>query len=111
MPTEQQQAATGTAPGNTAKLAPGTYGSHFTVNADGSILVAPGAYPDDVLAFVLGCSLTNPTLSHNIRARLGEVIDAYDERAVERHGYSHNPAEAAYKWQSVHQYFVEKQHE
>lgn len=89
-----------TNPSNFAKIAPGTYGP-VTVCSDGSIAIASGAYADDVLAFVAGCIASNPTISSGIKEDLGDVIDDFDARAVDRHGYSFDEEEKNFPWKSV----------
>lgn len=85
-------------PGNFAKLAAGQYAKHITVKEDGTIVIGPDAYADDVVAFVAGAIASNPTIGNPIKQHLADFVDAMDERAVARHGYSHSPEEAAFVW-------------
>jgi hypothetical protein len=92
-------------PSNFAKLLPGTYGttSHalITVNADGSVLISPKAYADDVVAFVLGAIANNPTIAAPIKQTLADFVNKMDARAVSRHGYSDSADEKAYAWSDI----------
>jgi len=85
-------------PGNFAKLAPGAYTKHIEIKDDGTIVIGPGAYADDVVAFVSGAIASNPTIAKEIKQHLVEFVDAMDARAVARHGYSASPEEAAFEW-------------
>lgn len=73
----------------------------ITVNEDGSVHVSHKVFADELLAFTLGCIRSNPTIPDEIKAKLGEVIDLMDARAVKKHGYSYSPEEAAHEWKSV----------
>lgn len=86
------------APSNFAKVVPGQYGRHVSVGHDGTVHIAPSAYPDDVVAVVLGFAATNPTLAPDIKVHLARFLDAMDERAMVRLGYSASPTEAAHQW-------------
>ena len=85
-----------------AQVPAGTYDKgKIVVQENGSVLISEKVFADEVLAFVLGCMKTNPTINNSIKAKLGEVIDAMDARAVAKHGYSHSKEEAAHAWTSV----------
>lgn len=84
-------------PGNTCKFPAGAYGKYFTVQEDGKIIIDPKAYPDDIAAFVSGSIKSNPTISAEIKNHLLVFLDAMDDRAVQRHGYSHSPEERDYE--------------
>lgn len=84
-------------PSNFAKVATGDYvtassgdNSLVRVNDDGSILISPKAYVDDVGAFCYGAIRSNPTISDEIKNHLARFIDDMDVRALTRHGYSHS---------------------
>ncbi len=68
------------------------------VEEDGTFTVGPGAYVDDVVAFLLGAVKTNPTISGEIKGTLRDFLNRMDRRAVERHGYSASPKEKDYTW-------------
>ena len=89
-------------PGNLCKIGPGAYGDNVHVDEKGTITISPKAYADDVVAFVLGCMRKNPTVSNEIKGYLAQFLDAMDERAVTRHGYSNSKAEADYVWKRIH---------
>ena len=85
-----------------AQVAPGGYCKNkITVNEDGTVLVGHKVFADELLAFTLGCMKTNPGISDEIKAKLGEVIDMMDARAYAKHQYNHSPEEAAFNWESV----------
>jgi len=94
-------------PSKFAKMEPGTYGP-VTLNADGSILIDASAYADDVLAFVLGAIVGNPSIGITIKHKLATVLDEFDERAVSIHGYSESPEERDFKWEPVVQAYYDK---
>jgi hypothetical protein len=85
---------------NFAKVIPGTYGP-ITVQENGDIVISREAYADDVLAFVLGCISSNPTIDPLTKQNLGVVIDMFDARAVFRHGYSGSEEEKNFEWTPV----------
>jgi hypothetical protein len=80
---------------------------NITVQPDGTIVISPKAYADDVVAFVSAAISTNPNISQTLKDFLIDFIDDMDMRAVKRHGYSHNLDEASVNWVPAHpiQYF------
>lgn len=92
-------------PSNFAKVAPGNYTSdgetRVRVQEDGSIWISRNAYADDVVAFVLGCIRSNPTIADGIKLALADFVDLMDARAVKRHGYSNSQAEKDFSWEST----------
>lgn len=77
----------------------GTY-RHIEVKPDGTIVISPKAYADDVVAFVSASIATNPTIDSSIKAHLTRFLDDLDARAVARHGYAADPNEAAVVWRA-----------
>ncbi|HKB53338.1 MAG TPA: hypothetical protein VKD22_05005 [Ramlibacter sp.] len=75
----------------------GTY-RHVVAHPDGSLTIGPKAFADDVVAFVSASISTNPTIDDAIKVHLKAFVNEMDARAVRRHGYSHNPDEAAVDW-------------
>lgn len=75
----------------------GTF-KHITVQDDGTIVIDPKAYADDVVAFVSAAIATNPTIGDEIKQTLVRFVDLMDARAVDRHGYLANHEEALLKW-------------
>lgn len=65
--------------------------------------VSGKAYADEWMALSLAMAMSNPTLRKDVLIGLAQTIDAMDERAVKKHGYSHSEAEKAYEWCSVAQ--------
>jgi len=94
-------------PSKFAKMAPGTYGP-ITVNEDGTILIGADAYADDVLAFVLGAIVGNPGIDITIKHTLARVVDQFDQRAVDIHGYSDSPTERDFEWVPVVEAYYDK---
>lgn len=68
---------------------------HITVCDDGSIVIEPKAFVDDIVAFLSGAIETNPTIDPVIKSQLRHFVHLMDARAVQKHGYSHSPNEAA----------------
>lgn len=78
----------------------GTY-RHIEVKPDGTIVISPKAYADDVVAFVSASIASNPTIADSIKAHLTAFLDDMDARAVARHGYADDPNEAAVVWKAT----------
>lgn len=76
---------------------PGHY-HHIQVTKDGGFVVSPEAFLDDVVGFAMACASSNPKMDKEIIAKLAEVMDMLDARAMKRHGYKDSPEEAAVKW-------------
>lgn len=94
---------------NFCKLGAGMCGPNIRVNEDGSMAIAPDAYADDVVAFVLAAIRGNPTIDTATKAHLARFLDDMDARAVARHGYSAaSPRERNYEWKSVAACYTEK---
>lgn len=87
-------------PSNFCKIQPGLY-ENFTVSPEGVISISSKAYPDDVVAFVLGCISSNPTISDDLKLHLAKFLDGMDKRAVDRHGYSNSEVEKNFTWVNV----------
>lgn len=71
---------------------------HIQVAADGTIVIGPKAFADDVVAFVSASIASNPAIDDAIKAHLTRFLDDMDARAVARHGYDHDANEAAVPW-------------
>lgn len=92
----------GSNPSRFAKIPPGTYGTEgvkIVVNPDGSILIPPDAYADDVVAFVASTINGHGGIDSSIKEHLHKFVNDMDERAVNIHGYSGNVKERDYVWQ------------
>lgn len=92
-------------PSNSFKIPTGTYGSQdFTIDVkqDGTWVVPKEAYPDDVLAFMLGSLKNKPGIDPVIIAKFKDIIQRFDESACSVHGYEDSPEEKNYDWQPLH---------
>ena len=86
-------------PGNWARLPVGTYcAGKIEVRNDGSVLISPDAYVDDVVALAAGAIRLHPGISYDAKSHLHAFIQAMDTRALEIHGYSESAAERNYQW-------------
>jgi hypothetical protein len=83
-------------PSNFAKVAAAQYGAHITLGKDGQITIAPTAYADDVVAFVLGCIAQHPKMAIETKLHLAKFLDSMDIRALSIHGYEQFPVERDY---------------
>lgn len=95
-------------PGNICKIPAGNVGRKgIDVMEDGSIVIGPKVYFDDVLAFLLGCQKSNPGLKSEIKNLMAETIDAADRRNFEKggHCYNHSPEEANHNWKNLEGFF------
>ena len=83
------------------KLPQGQVTQHVFVRADGSMVIDPAAYLDDVISVLLYAALLNPIMDEGVRVLLARTLDRMDARAVARHGYSGSEADRTASWISV----------
>lgn len=89
----------GDRPGNFAKVRSGEYAvGKINVSGDGTIIISPDAYADDVIAFVYGTIKKHPGISDDIKDHLKQFVDKMDDRAVAHHGYSNSSEEKQHVW-------------
>lgn len=79
----------------------GKYSKHITSDGSGTTTIGPGAYPDDIVAWLIHVSGANPNADQKTVDHLRAFVNEMDARAVERHGYSDSEKEAAHKWVDV----------
>lgn len=90
-------------PSKFAKTLPGSYGTQkhndlIRLDATGDVVISKDAYVDDVVAFCFGVIQSNATIDASIKQHLANFVNDMDARAVARHGYSADEAEAAVVW-------------
>ncbi len=94
-------------PSSFAKLHPGFYADgKIELKEDGTIVISPKAYADDVVAFVAGGMSTNPTLDQSIVTHLHHFLNEMDLRSFARHGYSFSPEQADAGWSTLSLYYA-----